>query len=147
MTAQVHRSASKSLLTLGIIAAAGSLLLTGCQRVLSTDYHIPNSGTNRVIVGNIVRSVAQDCGLRDDSARLSDLDLVAGFAYWGSSSKRQITLIADVYQGELKVGLGQVKIGKRRTKKFREIEQALTSQLQKAFGTGVKIKSYDEWVP
>jgi len=130
-------------LRLGLLGCA-LCLLAGCKTVNVSSCSVADTPGNREDVGHILKSVADKFGFEDESAQFKELSLVGAYAYWGSNSVQHITLVADVSSNNITTTLAEVKNGKTRTSKFREVDGVLTNGFEKWFGTNVQVRSYNE---
>lgn len=103
--------------------------------------------SNRIAVSNVVTSVTREHGFKPNPRRLNSSVLVAAYAPSPGASQKQINLTASIYQNRITAGLAQIKVGRRRTSYYLEIQNDLIQRFKSEFGGNVEIKVYDEEMP
>ena len=122
---------------------------TGCKTINVAEYKVSDSEPHRQAVKTIVKSVANEFGLKDNSRELNEghVDYVVKYSRDFNVSRWPLRLSAAGYKGELTTGLTQIKRGKKRTGKYLEIQNRLTTEFKKTFGLELVIEVYDGAYP
>lgn len=135
-------------------SAAACLLLfaTGCSTINVTKCIVTDTPSNRVVVSNIVTTVAINHGFWVSQPKFTKdggVDVVADFVHWGKQ-RPQIDLGAYAgvfYHGKIYASLHQRLGRSKRSPFYLEVQNDLVVRFKERFCNGVEFDIHNEQMP
>jgi hypothetical protein len=124
-------------------------LTTGCKTINVAEYKVSDSEIHREAVKEIVTSTATEFGLEDALQEPNPLGVhyIASYSHDFRVSRWPLRLSVAVVKDGLRTSLTQIKRGKRRTDKYLEIQNRLTTEFTNYLRSDVVIELYDGAYP